>query len=157
MSDEMPEETLEEGMIHRPGVISYWVILLDAAILRSLKQSLKQFQISESQFIILDMCFRREANTAGSIAKLAHYDPSVISRQVDKLFERGLLSRQRSASDRRVVCLTLTEKARRLREELLDAAMEADERITRHLDPQQHDTLLDTVRKLVITLETESQ
>ena len=153
----MPEENPEVGMIHRPRVVSYWIILLEAAILRSMKQSLREFGISESQFIILDMCFRREANTAGSIAKLAHYDPSVISRQVDNLYNKGLLNRHRNEKDRRVVRLSLTEKARILREELLTAAIEADERITRHLDRKEHDILLDLVRKLVITLEKKSK
>ena len=153
----LSEEKPEVGMIHRPRVVSYWIILLEAAILRSLKQSLKEFEISEAQFIILDMCFRGEANTAGSIARLTHYDPSVISRQVENLFQKGLLNRHRSPTDRRVVHLSLTNEARTLREELLRAAIEADERITRHLDPKEHDILLDLVRKLVITLEKKSE
>ncbi len=151
----MPEQKPEQGVMRRPRVVSYWIILLEAAILRSLKQSLQPFGISEAQFIILDTCARGEANTARAIAKLTHYDASVISRHVDKLHSKGLLQRQRSDKDRRVVRLSLTDEARVLREKLLNAAIEADERITRHLDSKEHDTLRETVRRLVVTLEKQ--
>lgn len=139
--------------MYRPRVVSYWIILLEAAVLRSLRQSLKQFDISEVQFIILDTCFRGEANTAAAIARLTHYDPAVISRQVDSLYNKGLLTRKRLEEDRRVVRLSLTKEARILREKLLVAAMEADERITRHLDSDEHDILRRVLRKLVLALE----
>lgn len=153
MSEEMSEDIPQERSMYRPRVVSYWIILLEAAVLRSLRQSLKPFNISEVQFIILDTCFRGEANTAASIARLTHYDPAVISRHVDSLVNSGLLTRKRLEADRRVVRLSLTKEARILREKLLLAAMEADERVTRHLDSDEHDILRQIVRKLVLTLE----
>lgn len=142
--------------MRRPGVLSYWVVLLEAAVLRSLKRSLAPFKISELQFIILDMCFRGEATTVSSIARLTHYDPSVVSRQTENLRSRGLLQTRRLKRDRRVVELSLTDEARMLREELLDVAIQADTNVTRRLDPGEHDALLHLVRKLVTTLERKT-
>ena len=147
----MPEERTRQ----RPRVVSYWLILLEAAILRSLRRSLAPFKISEIQFIILDTCFRGEANTVSSIARLAHYDPSVVSRHVERLRSRGLLETLRLKRDRRVVQLSVTEEGRLLREQLLVAAIEADDAITQYLDPGEHETLREIMKKLVMTLEEQ--
>ena len=66
-----------------PRAICYWIVLLAAAVLRSLKLSLAPFKISVLQFIVLELCQRQEANTISSIARLTHYDPSIVSRHVE--------------------------------------------------------------------------
>ena len=148
---------MPEGMKPEyPKVLAYWVILLEAAILRNLRKSLAPFDISELQFIILDLCFREEANTVSSIAKTAHYDPSVVSRHVENLRSRGLVRTRRLKRDRRVMWVSLTDEALKLREQLYAAAIEADGSISRHLGPGEREVLLAIVRKLVLTLEEQA-
>ena len=139
------------------GVISYWAILMAGAVLRNLKRSLAPFEISELQFIILDMCYRNEANTASSIAWLAHYGPSTVSRHVERLCSRGLLQTRRRSRDRRVVELSLTDEGRMLSEHLIAVAIEADDRISRHLETRDHEILLNIMRDWVMALEEQER
>ena len=153
----MPEQLPDVPARYRPRVISYWTVLMAAAVLRSLKVSLAPFKISELQFIVLDMCYRQEANTASSIARLTHYDPSLVSRHVEGLRSRGLLEARRRERDRRVVKLSLTDEGRMLREQLLHAAIEADDKISRHLAPGDYDLLLRIMRDWVMALPGQKE
>lgn len=153
----MPEEPPDEPALQRPRVISYWTILMAAAVLRSLRRSLAPFEISELQFIILDMCYRKEANTASSIAWLTHYGPATVSRHVERLRSRGLLRTRRRSRDRRVVELSLTDEGRMLREQLIDVAIEADDRISRHLETRDYEILLNIMRDWVMALEEQER
>ena len=148
----MPEE-----WNYRPQVLSYWVTLLDGAVRTSMSQSLSPFDISALQFMIIDMCARGEANTVSAIARIVPFDASAVSRQAEKLRSRGLLHARRLESDRRVVRFDVTEAGHRLRADLLQAAVEADSRISRHLDPEENQLLVDVTRKLVMLLEEERQ
>ena len=146
---------VSEERRYRPQVLSYWVTLLDGRVRTSLNQSLGPFDISALQFMIIDMCARQEANTVSSIARIVPFDGSAVSRQAENLRSRGLLRARRLESDRRVVRFDLTKEGHRLRAELLQAAIEADNRISRHLDPEERQRLVDILRKLVVLLEEE--
>lgn len=149
----IPEELPDEPTPERPRAISYWLILMAAAVLRRLRLSLAPFEISELQFIILDMCHRGEATTASAIARLTHYNPSIVSRHIENLRSRELLQTRRHERDRRVVELSLTDEGRILREQLVHVATETDHEVSRHLRPGDHDTLLNIVRNWVIALD----
>jgi DNA-binding MarR family transcriptional regulator len=54
--------------------------------------------------------------TAGDLAKAAELSPASVSTMLDTLERDGIVERRRSASDRRVVVVTLTESGRALLE-----------------------------------------
>ena len=153
----MPEEQRDEPTFQRPSTILYWLIVMAAVSLGRLKRSLAPFEISELQFIILDMCHRGEADTAASIARRTHYDPSIVSRHIERLRSRGLLQTRRRKRDRRVVKLSLTDEGRMLREQLLHVAIEVDDTISRHLAPGDYEILRNIMRGWVLALECSSE
>jgi DNA-binding MarR family transcriptional regulator len=64
--------------------------------------------ISFSQWALL-MCLRDGlAKNCGDAAKIMAHDPGSLTRLVDQMQRRGLIARQRSEADRRVVTLALT-------------------------------------------------
>jgi DNA-binding MarR family transcriptional regulator len=52
--------------------------------------------------------------TAASLARDLNTDTGAMTRMLDRLEAKGLLARNRSATDRRVVMLTLTDQGREL-------------------------------------------
>jgi DNA-binding MarR family transcriptional regulator len=54
--------------------------------------------------------------TAGDLAKAAELSPASVSTMLDTLERDGIVERRRSATDRRVVVVTLTESGRALLE-----------------------------------------
>lgn len=91
---------------------------LAALVEQSWAEVLEPFDLSPVQFRVLAICFERQNCTATEIASLAPLDPAYISRIVQRLFEKGLVTRRRSETDRRVVYLSLTPEGQAQMEEL---------------------------------------
>ena len=84
------------------------------AVARGMEEQLEPWDLSALEFSILGMCFRSGETTVSNLASVIPVDAGRISRMVYKLYKRGLMSRNRMPSDRRVVQLRLTEEGRNL-------------------------------------------
>jgi len=71
------------------------------------------------QWIVLIYVRDGLARTASDIAREFRHDSGALTRVIDRLERRGLLTRERSTRDRRSVNLALTAQGRRTIEELL--------------------------------------
>ena len=100
--------TTEENSVH--GGIGYWVGSLASAFRKGLADELVPFDVSPVQWAILEMCYRGEANTPSGLARVVPVDGAAISRQLDKLKDKGLIRRRRLSKDRRTVRVELTEE-----------------------------------------------
>ena len=89
-----------EALLH----LSMRLYRIQVEILDSLSMPL-----SVRQFRILDRVDRHISSMA-ELAALARRRPPTISKSVDSLVRRGLLTREGSLADRRVIALALTEK-----------------------------------------------
>ena len=70
-----------------------------------------------------------------------------ITRLLDRLFERGLIDRERPADDRRTVRIGITERGLALLAELADGVRRCHTLQLGHLDPDELRTLVDLLRR----------
>lgn len=85
-------------------------------MLRSSHRAAENINVTGAQLFV--MTILAEAGGAMSVNELAQKtqtDPSTVSVVVNRLVERGLVKRERSASDARRVALSLTARGRKLR------------------------------------------
>ena len=89
------------------------------------------------------------------LATFLGLDKSTMSGLIDRAERRGLLARGKSSEDRRVVDVFITpagfELTQRLQEEIRRALSPA----TDHLDPEQHDQLVQLLELVLAPLSTE--
>jgi DNA-binding MarR family transcriptional regulator len=78
-----------------------------ASLLSALDLELAPFALSSMQFAVLKHLADGAAQTAADLCRLMHYDTGSMTRILDRLEERGLVQRERSRADRRVVALRL--------------------------------------------------
>ncbi len=69
--------------------------------------------VSFIQWLVLTKLHEGTAMTASELCRKMHHDNGALTRQLDQLEERGLIERERSDEDRRVVKLQLTATGRR--------------------------------------------
>lgn len=81
----------------------------------------EQFGMTVEQFHILRY-IRKGAHSGSELAQLGRISRPAISQGVDALVNKGLISRQQSASDRRYVQLELTESGAALLESIFGQA-----------------------------------
>ncbi len=88
-----------------------------------------------------------EPHSMGALARLLHCDQSNVTGITDRLEERGLVERTSSPGDRRVKLLVLTDKGRRLREQIVRQTAEPPRPLA-ELSERDQRTLRDLLRKV---------
>jgi DNA-binding MarR family transcriptional regulator len=74
---------------------------------------LAPFELSGAQFaVIASLAAGSEPKSAADLCKGISYDAGAMTRMLDRLESKGLLRRRRSADDRRLVHLELTDEGR---------------------------------------------
>ena len=132
------------------GAISYWVTLLGGAVFNGLNKAFTPFEISPVQYLILYMCHRRRFTTVSGIAQISPHDASTISRNVEQLRARGLMTTYRSKPDRRVLHLAVTEEGRSLMAELIAVAKDVEAEITQGVSDRDRTRVIGAMRKMVM-------
>jgi MarR family transcriptional regulator, multiple antibiotic resistance protein MarR len=73
-------------------------------------EELAAMEVSSAQFIILAQLAVGGRKSASELCKGMSYDAGAMTRMVDRLEDKGLLTRKRCPDDRRLVYLELTQK-----------------------------------------------
>jgi len=97
----------EEGLS-----VGYLMGRARASLLSGLDAHLERFGLSGMQFAVLKHLAEGSARTAAELCRFMQYDTGAMTRILDRLEERGLVSRERSRSDRRAVVLRLAPSGR---------------------------------------------
>ena len=95
------------------------------------------------------------ANTSADLARHLNHDAGAISRLVDQLVERGLVKRERSTSDRRVVHLKLTAQGQTVARMHIPPIVDFWNRVMADFSTQETTQLIALLSRLVERLEAE--
>lgn len=83
-----------------------------------LKKPLNEVNLTMNQWVVLKMLYLKCASTPGNLAKTIEADPTTISRHLDSLENKGLISRENDTEDRRVVHLQITQNGISIAEQI---------------------------------------
>jgi MarR family transcriptional regulator, multiple antibiotic resistance protein MarR len=100
-----------------------------SVLLTKLDGELQPFGLTGMQFAILKILSDRSAGTAADLSRSLHYDTGSMTRLLDRLQEKGLIRRERSKDDRRLVALRVTRAGRAVMPRLQGAAARAVQRM----------------------------
>ncbi len=70
--------------------------------------------LTHAQWVPLYKLYRGECATMAELARDLQMDPAAMTRALDRLEAKGLVTRERSQADRRVLTLTLSAEGRRI-------------------------------------------
>ena len=125
---------------------------------KRLRDSLKYTCITPPQFSALVSIYREDKLTIGDLCDRMFLACSTISGLVDRLEKLELVERARDEEDRRVVRLQLTEKGRKLTEEILQMRREKLEKDMTKIEIERQKELLRNLHLLLeIMNEAEDQ
>ena len=130
--------------------------LMRMAVNRVLPQMEALFQdqeLSFSQWTTLVALHDGRISTAGDLAHNICHDGGSLTRLIDQMEKRGLVTRQRGEKDRRVVTLTLTPHGRALVEALAPRVMNFWNKLLSGFSHAEVDTLIGLLTRLVIAAE----
>jgi DNA-binding MarR family transcriptional regulator len=115
----MPEQHYRTATYRARESVGYLLRRVHAIMHERMESALAGHDFTLMQWIVLLYLRDGIANTASDIAREFRHDSGALTRVIDQLERRELLTRRRSVTDRRVVELALTAKGSRTIEELL--------------------------------------
>ena len=115
----MPEQFYEPASYRARDSVGYLVRRLYSILSNRIEAQFADQGLTLMQWIVLLYLRDGLAATASDIAREFRHDSGALTRVIDQLEQRGLLTRERSARDRRVVELHLTRVGRKTIDKLL--------------------------------------
>src|ERR1700741_3004402 len=99
-----------------PEALHSWLIMLKAwqSMSRYLLPTFLAEGLGESDFRVLEVLLHKGPMPVNAIGPKVDLNPGSVSVAVDRLYKKGLVSREESVSDRRVRTVSLTKKGRRV-------------------------------------------
>jgi len=88
-------------------------------------------EVSAAQYVIIATLAEQEANSSAQLCKSFSYDAGAMTRMVDRLEAKGLLTRRRCTDDRRLVNLELTDAGKAIFPKLKLLSMQVQNRFLR--------------------------
>ncbi|MCX6036115.1 MAG: MarR family winged helix-turn-helix transcriptional regulator [Chloroflexi bacterium] len=111
--------------------------------------AVEKFQMTEEQFQVLRR-IRKGSASVSALAEASLTSRSAVSKTVDALVRRGLVTRSQDPNDRRNVPLALTDEGQRVMDVIFTEAEAWLSTRFEHLNPEELETLLkgmETLRK----------
>lgn len=94
-----------------------WLFIMNQVRVRFVARvdaELTKHDITTAQWGILKVIADGRGSTAAEFCRIYDYDTGSMTRMLDRLEEKGLIQRERSSQDRRLVHVDLTDAGRRL-------------------------------------------
>jgi DNA-binding MarR family transcriptional regulator len=85
-----------------------------SSILAQADQRLAALDLTHAQWLPLFKLAAKDCDTVAALSRELDLDPGAMTRALDRLEAKGLVLRERSTEDRRVVHLRLTEEGRKI-------------------------------------------
>lgn len=85
---------------------------------RTVDAKVVEYDLTSMQWAPLLLLASGRASTAAELARCNNVDTSTMTRMLDRLESKGLVTRKRNSTDRRVFDLDLTDEGRRLAQKI---------------------------------------
>ncbi|GAA0664818.1 MarR family transcriptional regulator [Kitasatospora atroaurantiaca] len=129
--------------------LGYWLRRLSDEVHGRFEKELARHDVTVSQWAVLVTVHRGDAVTTREVARFIDIDPGAVSRLVDRLAAKGLITREPDPASRRSLRLTLTETGRELVPRLAEIADRNDAYFFGALEPGTRAQLEARIRQLL--------
>lgn len=113
------------------------------------KKDLKPFKLTNTQHLVLEALWYREGLTAAELGKFLVLDKATLSGVLDRLAEAGWIRKEPDPEDRRVVRLYTSEKADKMKDELIVLRKTANGKLLSVFKPEEQVLLKRFLRDLM--------
>jgi len=94
--------------------VGYLMKRVLSSVLAQADERLASLDLTHAQWLPLFKLAAKECHTVAGLARELELDPGAMTRSLDRLEAKGLVRRERSTEDRRVVNLVMTDEGRQV-------------------------------------------
>jgi DNA-binding MarR family transcriptional regulator len=110
---------------------------------------LQPYGLTSLQHLVLEALWFRAGCTAAELGKLLVLDKATLSGVLDRMVDAGWIEKRRDAADRRAVRLHPTEKASRVKDELIALRVKTNDELLSPFSPEEQLLLKGFLRELM--------
>ena len=136
-----------------PNALGYLVRRLHNLMVPCAEAQFAGEELTFSHWVALVSLRDGITHTCADIARHMNHDSGATTRLVDQLEERGLVARQRSKTDRRVVDLVLTAEGKAVAKALTPRVINVCNQSIEGMSVAEVDALLASLKRLIARLE----
>ncbi|MGE4292228.1 MAG: MarR family winged helix-turn-helix transcriptional regulator [Desulfovibrio sp.] len=132
----------------------YWANQLSRRFLTRLSRRFEPLGICAGQFGTLVWLWEKDHRTQAELCRCLGIDQSTMARTLARMERAGLISRMADPADRRSARIVLTDKARALEAEVLDAAHQVNKEAIRGISAEEAELFFDLAKRMIANLNT---
>ncbi len=129
--------------------VGFWLRFVSNHVSHAFARRLLASGVTAAEWVVMREMFEDEETSPGALAERIGMTRGGVSKLVDRLVGKDLVTRQERNDDRRFQTIALTSAGRRLLPKLAALADENDEEFFRSLSVKERKTLIATMKKLV--------
>ncbi len=114
----------------------------------SFTKLIETYNVTPGEYMVIRTLYETEYERPSEVADFIGFTRGAISKQVDKLVKKGLISRTVHETDRRSQQIKLTKKGLSIAPDLIGNAGKIDEQYFSFLSKKDRDTLKQTLHKI---------
>lgn len=139
----------ELGVSELKAHVGFWMRFVSNHVSYAFAAKLEQTGVTVAEWVILREMYRAESTSPSTIAIRTGLTRGAVSKLVDRLFVKELVTREDRTDDRRFQSIALTPTGRRLVPKLAALADENDTEFFSSLSATERAALVATLKKLV--------
>lgn len=149
-----PVEGFYTAATYRPDdSIGFLIASLRTRMFKAVDIEMGKLGFSAAQWGILRLVATDEAPTAAELCRQLNYDTGSMTRMLARLERKGVIKREPSDTDRRVVRLRLTANGRKLHPKLRDVVIRVLNHLTNGMPPEDVRALGEQLKRMRSNLQ----
>jgi DNA-binding MarR family transcriptional regulator len=141
-------QTGEQGLATSLGFLAFALSRTQLLLLARHQQALARHGLSERQYTVLRLIGAVEHRSQRDVGKQLYIDRTTVVQIVDELERMGLVRRQRSITDRRVLTIELTPEGTATSASAAESVAAAEREFLAPLSPPEREVLEGALRRL---------
>jgi DNA-binding MarR family transcriptional regulator len=129
--------------------VGFWLRFVSNHVSHAFARKLLQSGVTVAEWVVMREMFDDEETSPGILAERIGMTRGGVSKLVDRLVSKGLVTRRERTDDRRFQSIALAAAGRRLLPQLAALADENDEEFFHPLTARERAALIATMKKLV--------
>ncbi|MCK5576296.1 MAG: MarR family transcriptional regulator [Sphingomonadales bacterium] len=139
----------------RDGAIGYLVTYAQKLLHRGLGEALQKHGVTVAQWMVLVVLWETDGLTQKELSQRVAVETATLSRTVDRMERDGLVTRDRSATDRRQVHVRLTGYGSGLWRDLVPEAEANQERALNGISEDEEEVLRGLLKRVIANMTPE--
>jgi DNA-binding MarR family transcriptional regulator len=129
--------------------VGFWLRFVSNHVSQAFARRLMESGVTVAEWVVMREMFDEEETSPGVVAERIGMTRGGVSKLMDRLVGKGLVTRKEREDDRRFQAIALTAVGRRLLPKLAALADENDEEFFEALNAKERAALIGTMKKIV--------